>query len=67
MEDKSGHQAMSFTRLLGFLLFLFCLGGWTIEMFYPSAVTLPEMAIYTLWSILGVKGGKDVAVGLRGR
>lgn len=61
MEDKNGEQAVSITRVFASVLFLFCLSGWGLEALDASAFAVPDMAVYTLWSLLGVKASKDVA------
>ncbi len=73
MEEKDGHQAVSYTRTLGVVLFACCLVAWMVKAFMvpgegemPSVGDLPDMMVYTLWSLIGIKGAKDVAKGLKG-
>lgn len=74
MEPKgpNGEQAVSFTRLLGVVLFLACLGIWLAKAFMgpgpdgaETALDVPDGMLYTLWGLIGIKGAKDVAVGLK--
>lgn len=61
MEQKGAHMAMSLSRFVTLILALFCLGGWSIEMFFPDLAQLPQDAVYSLWAALGLKGSGDVA------
>lgn len=61
MEEKDGHQAVSYTRTLGVVLFACCLVAWMVK-----GGDLPDMMVYTLWGLIGIKGAKDVAKGLKG-
>lgn len=70
METKNGYLAVSFTRLLGLILFIVCLGIWTTAYFVDpnesgTCVTwdIPDGMLYTLWWLLGIKGVKDFAIG----
>jgi len=63
MEPKGpdGQQAVSFTRLLGIILFVTCFWVWT----FSPVEDVPDGLLYTLWGLLGIKGAKDVAIGLQ--
>lgn len=61
MRTKEGEQAVSLTKVLTLGVFVFCVSGWSIEMFWSHKAMVPEMAVYTLWTLLGAKAGKDVA------
>ena len=76
MEAKGpdGEQAVSFTRLLGLILFIACLGIWLgnfagspDENGVCAFFDVPQGMLYTLWWLIGVKGAKDFAIGLRKR
>lgn len=82
MEEKGsgGDQAVSFTRVLGVVLFACCLVIWVTKTFLAPDPTLtadgsvlqvvgdvPDGMLYTLWALIGIKGAKDVAVGLKGK
>ena len=57
MEQKNGSQAVSYTRTLGLILFGICVSMWTGLI----AGEVPDSMIYTLWGLIGIKGGKDIA------
>jgi len=74
MEPKgpNGEQAVSFTRLLGLILFITCLGVWVMNYFaepLPDGTCvvwdIPDGMLYTLWWLIGIKGAKDFAQGFR--
>jgi hypothetical protein len=67
MEPKgpNGEQAVSFTRFLGFILFIACLCIWVAGTFTAEPLTIADGMLYTLWGLIGIKGAKDVAIGLR--
>lgn len=81
MEPKGpdGEQAVSYTRTLGVVLFVCCLVIWIAKTFLAPTPTpgedgaviqlvgdVPDGMLYTLWGLIGIKGAKDVAVGLKG-
>jgi hypothetical protein len=81
MEPKGpdGEQAVSYTRVLGVVLFVCCLVIWITKTFVAGEVApgpdgtvvpvigdVPDGMLYTLWGLIGIKGAKDVAVGLKG-
>jgi len=81
MEPKGpdGEQAVSYTRVLGVILFFCCLAIWITKTFVAGDVApgpdgtitpvigdVPDGMLYTLWGLIGIKGAKDVAVGLKG-
>lgn len=45
------HQALSLTRVLTLATFLGCFGIWLIQGTNP-----PDTMVYTLWSLVGLKG-----------
>lgn len=67
MEAKgpNGEQAVSFTRFLGFILFVTCLCIWVVGTLTDEPLVIQDGMLYTLWGLLGIKGAKDVAIGLR--
>ena len=65
MEEKSGHQAVSYTRVLGFVLFLASLPMWYgLGGAGADGHDVPQTMLYTLWGLIGIKGGKDIAKAL---
>lgn len=68
MEEKGGQQAVSFSRMLGVILFFCCLAVWLVKAFSMSEVVgdVPNGMLYTLWGLIGIKGAKDVAKGFKG-
>ena len=67
MEPKGpdGEQAVSFTRFLAIILFIACLFIWIVGVFSGRPLPISDGMLFTLWGLLGIKGAKDVAVGLR--
>lgn len=67
-KGPDGEQAVSFTRLLGVVLFTVCLVIWIIGACLGSPelskALVPDGMLFTLWGLLGIKGAKDVATGL---
>lgn len=61
LEQKDGHWAVSFTRVLGLSLF----GALVVVSIGWTEKALPDQLWWTLWGLLGIKGAKDVAQGLR--
>jgi len=71
MEKKDGAMAVSYTRLLGCILFFACLGIWLVATFKTQIegappIDVPDGMLYTLWGLIGIKGGKDMAKALKG-
>ena len=72
MEEKAGHMAVSYTRTLGLILFFACLAIWCVATFMTQeagklAIDVPQNMIYTLWGLIGIKGGKDIAKAFNGK
>jgi len=65
MEEKSGVQAVSFTRVLSLVLFISALVMWYGAGFGKADTMVPDSMLYTLWSLLGMKGAKDVATAFK--
>ena len=68
MEAKgpNGEQAVSYTRLLGVILYAACLTLWIASTVAPAKFgSVPEGMLYTLWGLIGIKGARDVAQHLR--
>lgn len=71
MEPKgpNGEQAVSFTRFLAIILFVCCLMIWLTGALAGDAesaeIYVPEGMLYTLWGLVGIKGARDVAIGLK--
>lgn len=49
MEQKDGQLAVSFHRMLGLIMFVWCLAQWSF------GEEVPEHAVYTLWMLIGLK------------
>lgn len=68
-KGPDGEQAVSFTRLLGVILFFACLVIWLVNAFSgalePPELYVPEGMLWTLWGLIGIKGARDVANGFR--
>lgn len=60
MEEKDGHQAVSFTRTLGLCLFGMCACKWGF------GGEVADSMLTTLWGLIGIKGAKDVAKAIKG-
>ena len=70
METKDGKQAVSYTRTLGLVLFFACLIIWGASTFMAGAedgtqYDVPQGMLYTLWGLIGIKGGKDIATAFK--
>jgi len=63
MEDKGGKQAVSYTRTLGLILFGSCMLIWNGV--GGTAGVVPQSMLWTLWGLIGIKGGKDIAAALK--
>ena len=62
MEEKDGQQAVSFTRVLGVILFVQALWVWSG---FSSQADIPDSQLFTLWGLIGIKGVKDLALGFK--
>ena len=57
-ETKDGKQAVSYTRVLGLILFLLALWMWSGRL--GGSGEVPESMLYTLWGLIGVKSARDI-------
>jgi len=73
MERKVGGMAASFTRVLAISLFIPCLVIWILKAVQGDVVDgvmvggVPDDMLHTLWVLIGIKGAKDVAKGVKGQ
>jgi len=65
MESKAGKMAVSFTRTLALVTYT----AWIIVNVHQYAQTgeIPAELTYVLLALIGIKGAKDVANGLKGQ
>jgi predicted anti-sigma-YlaC factor YlaD len=65
-EDKAGHQAVSFTRVLAIALLSLAVLMW-LGVVGPHQDTgeVPQTLLTTLWGLIGMKAAKDVIAGVR--